>query len=65
MLILDNMPAHQSERAAHCLKQRGAWSLLMPKYGPELNDIEELCAKIMAHRAEPMPAPVTRGVERV
>ena len=40
VVILDNLPAHKSERAADCLKQRGAWFLFLPPYSPDLNPIE-------------------------
>jgi hypothetical protein len=30
VVILDNLPAHKSERVAQCLKQRGAWFLFLP-----------------------------------
>jgi transposase len=40
VVILDNLPAHKSERAAECLKQRGAWFLFLPPYSPDLNPIE-------------------------
>ena len=49
VVILDNLPAHKSERAADCLKQRGAWFLFLPPYSPDLNPIEQLFAKIKAH----------------
>jgi transposase len=49
VVILDNLPAHKSERAAQCLKQRGAWFLFLPPYSPDLNPIEQLFAKIKAH----------------
>jgi transposase len=40
VVILDNLPAHKSENAAQCLKQRGAWFLFLPAYSPDLNPIE-------------------------
>jgi transposase len=49
VVILDNLPAHKSERAAECLKQRGAWFLFLPAYSPDLNPIEQAFAKIKAH----------------
>src|SRR3954465_15785779 len=49
VVILDNLPAHKSEKAAQCLKQRGAWFLFPPPYSPDLNPIEQLFAKIKAH----------------
>jgi transposase len=49
VVILDNLAAHKSERAAQCLKQRGAWFLLLPAYSPDLNPIEQAFAKLKAH----------------
>ena len=49
MVILDNLPAHKSERAADCLKQRGAWFCSCLRIQPDLNPIEQLFAKIKAH----------------
>jgi hypothetical protein len=40
VVILDNLPVHKSEKAAQCLKQRGAWFLFLPPYSPDLNPIE-------------------------
>jgi transposase len=49
VVILDNLAAHKSERAAECLKQRGAWFLFLPAYSPDLNPIEQAFARIKAH----------------
>jgi transposase len=49
VVILDNLPAHKSEKAAQCLKQKGAWFLFLPPYSPDMNPIEQLFAKIKAH----------------
>ncbi|WP_245273188.1 IS630 family transposase [Microvirga lotononidis] len=49
VVILDNLVAHKSEKAAQCLKQRGAWFLFLPPYSPDLNPIEQAFAKIKAH----------------
>jgi transposase len=49
VVILDNLPAHKSEKAAQCLKQRGAWFLFLPPYSPDMNPIEQAFAKIKAH----------------
>jgi hypothetical protein len=40
VVILDNLAVHKSEKAAQCLKQRGAWFLFLPPYSPDLNPIE-------------------------
>jgi transposase len=49
MVILDNLPAHKSEKAAAILRQRGAWFLFLPPYSPDLNPIEMAFAKLKAH----------------
>jgi transposase len=47
VVILDTLPAHKSEKAARCLRQKGAWFL--PPYSPDMNPIEQLFAQIKAH----------------
>ena len=49
VVILDNLPAHKSEKAAQCLAQRGAWFLFLPPYSPDLNPIEQAFSQIKAH----------------
>ena len=49
VVILDNLPAHKSEKAAQCLKQRGAWFLFLPPYSPDLNPIEQAFSQIKSH----------------
>ncbi|MGF9763288.1 IS630 family transposase [Microvirga sp. 0TCS3.31] len=49
VVILDNLPAHKSERAADGLKRKGAWFLFLPPYSPDMNPIEQLFAKLKAH----------------
>jgi len=49
VVILDNLAVHKSEKAAMCLKQRGAWFLFLPPYSPDMNPIEQAFAKIKAH----------------
>ena len=49
VVILDNLPAHKSEKAAQCLKERGAWFLFLPPYSPDLNPIEQVFSQIKAH----------------
>ena len=46
VVILDNLAVHKSEKAARCLKQRGAWFLFLPAYSPDMNPIEQAFAKI-------------------
>ncbi|OHV69781.1 hypothetical protein LCM4576_22405 [Mesorhizobium sp. LCM 4576] len=40
VVILYNLAAHRSERAAELVRQRGAWLLPLPAYLPDLNPIE-------------------------
>ena len=40
IVVLDNLPAHKSEKARAILKQRRAWFLFLPSYSPDLNPIE-------------------------
>ena len=41
VVILDNLAVHKSDKAAQCLKQRGAWFLFLPAlFSPDLNPIE-------------------------
>jgi transposase len=49
VVILDNLAVHKSEKAAQCLKQKGAWFLFLPPYSPDMNPIEQAFAKIKAH----------------
>ena len=49
VVILDNLVVHESEKAAQCLKQRGAWFMFLPSYSPDFNPIEQAFAKIKAH----------------
>jgi transposase len=49
VVILDNLAVHKSEKAAQCLKQRGAWFLFLPPYSPDMNPIEQAFAKIKVH----------------
>src|SRR5688500_8905574 len=54
VVILDNLAVHKNEKAAQCLKERGAWFLFLPAYSPDLNHIEQAFSQIKAHlrRAE-------------
>ena len=49
VVILDNLAVHKSEKAAQCLKQRGAWFLFLPAYSPDPNPIEQAFSKLKAH----------------
>ena len=49
VVILDNLPAHKSEKAKATLRERGAWFLFLPPYSPDLNPIEMAFSKLKAH----------------
>ena len=49
VVILDNLKAHASQKAAASLKERGAWFLFLPAYSPDLNPIEMAFSKLKAH----------------
>ncbi len=49
VVILDNLAVHKSEKAAECLKQKGAWFLFLPAYSPDMNPIEQAFAKIKSY----------------
>ena len=49
VVILDNLPAHKSEKAKEILKERGAWFLYLPAYSPDLNPIEMAFSKLKAN----------------
>jgi transposase len=49
VVILDNLAAHKSAKAAAILGERGSWFLFLPPYSPDLNPIEMAFAKLKAH----------------
>lgn len=49
IVILDNLPAHKSEKAKQLLREKGAWFLFLPPYSPDLNPIEMAFSKLKAH----------------
>lgn len=49
VVILDNLAAHKSGKAAAMLRERGAWFLFLPPYSPDLNPIEMAFSKLKAH----------------
>ena len=48
VVILDNLPAHNSAAAEKAIRARGAWLLFLPPYSPDLNPIEMAFAKLKA-----------------
>jgi transposase len=49
VVILDNLPAHKSEKAEMVVRACGAWFLFLPPYSPDLNPIEQVFSQIKAH----------------
>jgi len=52
VLVLDNGPIHTSKRTRAALAERAHWLMIewLPKYAPELNDIEERWRDLKRHR---------------
>src|ERR687890_316313 len=49
VVILDNLPAHKSDKAEQAVRARGAWFLFLPPYSPDLNPIEQAFSQIKSH----------------
>ena len=51
VLVLDNGPIHTSKATRAALAERASWRMVewLPKYAPELNDIEELWRDLKQH----------------
>ncbi len=51
LLVLDNGPIHTSKATRAALQQRAHWLTVewLPKYAPELNDIEEVWRDLKRH----------------
>jgi transposase len=51
VLVLDNGPIHTSKATRAALAERASWLTVewLPKYTPELNDIEELWRDLKQH----------------
>ena len=51
VLVLDNRPIHTSKRSLAALASRAHWLTVewLPKYAPELNDIEGVWRDLKAH----------------
>jgi transposase len=61
VVILDNLAVHKSEKAAQCLKQRGAWFLFLPPYSPDLNPLNRPSPRSKRTCAKLKPEPVRRS----
>ncbi len=40
VVVLDNLPAHKTEKVVSLIEQRGAFCVFLPPYSPDLNPIE-------------------------
>lgn len=54
VVILDNLAAHESEKAKAILRERGAWFLFLPPYSPDLNPIEINRGLTRTHGVHPL-----------
>ena len=49
IVVMDNLPAHKSERIREIIEAAGAELRYLPPYSPDLNPIEQAFAKLKAH----------------
>jgi transposase len=56
VIILDNLPAHNSQAAEDAIRAKGAWPLNLPPNSPDLNPIEMAFSKL-----KPICAPRTHA----
>jgi transposase len=68
VLVLDNGPIHTSKATRAALEARAHWLTIewLPKYAPELNDIEEVWRDLkrhhLAHQTFANPADLDQGI---
>ena len=48
ILIMDNLPAHKSERITKAVEDAGCTLVYLPPYSPDLNPIENMWSKVKA-----------------
>ena len=46
VVLADNLRSHKAKAVRHAIRQAGARLLLLPKYSPDLNPIEQVFAKL-------------------
>lgn len=46
VVILDNLGSHKGKAVRQAIRKAGAHLIFLPKYSPDLNPIEQLCAKL-------------------
>jgi transposase len=62
VIVLDNGPVHASKATTAALLARSHWLTVewLPKYAPELNDIEVVWHDLKAHHSSPCPPDLRR-----
>lgn len=48
IVIMDNLPAHKSQRVAAAIERAGCSLVYLPPYSPDLNPIENMWSKVKA-----------------
>lgn len=49
IVVMDNLGSHKGKAVRHAIRAAGAKLLLLPKYSPDLNPIEQFFAKLKHH----------------
>jgi transposase len=49
IVVMDNLGSHKSKAVRQAIRDAGARLLLLPKYSPDLNPIEQFFAKLKHH----------------
>jgi transposase len=55
IVVMDNLGSHKSKAVRQAIRNAGARRLLLPKYSPDLNPIEQLFAKLKHHLRKAQP----------
>jgi len=55
IVVMDNLGSHKSKAVRQAIRKAGARLLLLPKYSPDLNPIEQFFAKLKHHLRKAQP----------
>jgi len=55
IVVMDNLGSHKSKAVRNAIRDAGARLLLLPKYSPDLNPIEQFFAKLKHHLRKAQP----------
>lgn len=55
IVVMDNLGSHKSKAVRQAIRDAGARLLLLPKYSPDLNPIEQFFAKLKHHLRKAQP----------